>query len=137
MPEEPPPRRTTPGCVVVERTAENLTVFTVSPEAGPQDILEAALSFMGAPTRLALWDLRSSTLNKATTEELRQATAEFLSLARTQSRGGRAALVVGNDVTYGLMRMLVTHAELEGYAAKLRVFRDVVVARAWLVDDAE
>lgn len=119
------------------RDAENVTVFTVSPEAGPQDILQASLSFIRAPTSLALWDLRQSTLNKATTEELRQATEDFLRVALTQSRGGRAALVVGNDVTYGLMRMLITHAELEGYGVKLRVFRDVVVARAWLRDDPE
>jgi hypothetical protein len=119
------------------RDADNVAVFTVAPEAGPQEILEASLSFLRAPTRLALWDLRRSTLNKATSAELRQATAEFLRVALAQRQSGRVALVVGNEATYGLMRMLITHAELGGYAVKLRAFRDVVVARAWLLDDAE
>ena len=111
-------------------------VHGVAPEAGPHDILQASLSFIHAPTRLALWDLRRSTVNEATTDELRDATSEFLRTARAQKQGGRAAIVVGSDATYGLMRMLITHAELDGYAVELRPFREIAAARAWLLGRA-
>jgi hypothetical protein len=122
-----------PSSVAVLRDAENVTVFTVSPEAGADDILQASLSFIRAPTRLALWDLRRSTLNEATTDELRHATRKFLSAALAQKQGGRAAIVIGGEAAFGLMRMLITHAELGGYAVKLRAFRNLAAARNWLL----
>jgi hypothetical protein len=121
-----------PTSVTMLLDAENVTVFTVAPEAGPHDILQASLSFIRAPTRLALWDLRRSTVDETATYELRRATGAFLTAAVKQSRGGRAAIVVGSEAAYGLMRMLITHAELDGYAVKLRAFREIAAARAWL-----
>ena len=54
LPEESSSSHGMPSSVAVLRDAENVTVFTVSPEAGADDILQASLSFIRAPTRLAL-----------------------------------------------------------------------------------
>lgn len=77
-----------------------------------------------------LFDMRASqALSDRSTSDVRQM-AYFL--AKHGSRfGRRLAMVVSNDLGYGLMRLGGTHAELGGLDAD--VFRDIAEARSWLL----
>lgn len=119
--------------VDVRRDADGVTVFTMAPEARPEDMVQAFATFMrGDPTPLVLWDLRLSSFRRVTSDDLRSMARQLTTLSGAERAAGRSAFVVAHDVDYGVTRMLITHAELGGYSVALQVFRDMDVARAWL-----
>jgi len=98
---------------------------------GSQEFLQvvhASLEQEGrADPPLILCDVsRSASLESRTTGDLRRA-ARFYA---EHLPPGRMAVVAGDDLAYGLMRMLGAFSEAEG--AELRVFRDVRSAEEWL-----
>ncbi len=119
--------------VGVRREADGLTVFTVTPEASPEDLIQALTVFMrDAPTPLVLWDLRQGNFGRFTGDELRWMVSR-LPVSSTKRAAGRSALLA-HDVDHGVMRTFITYAELSGYGVSFRVFSDVDDARAWLLD---
>ena len=119
--------------VDVVRDAEGVTVFTVAPGVRPEDLIQALSAFMrDAPTQRVLWDLRQSSISQFTDDDRLWMVSQLSKFSGAERAGGRSAFVVAHDVDFGVMRMLITYAELGGYAVSLQVFRDVDVARAWL-----
>jgi hypothetical protein len=125
------------GRVTRQVVSPELTVFTVAPSATVGDLVETTLAFMdGGPTRLVLWDLRSSNLGRAAISEFPGMVGRFLEAAGPGRSGGRSAFVVAREVDLGVMRMLVSYAAEGGYRVRMRVFQDDESARAWLVGEA-
>ena len=81
-----------------------------------------------------LWDLRETSLAAVKTEEIR---AFIGNIERNiDLRGtGRSATVVGSDVEYGVMRMFQAHGQ--HLPIKIRVFRDLDMARMWILKEGE
>jgi hypothetical protein len=120
--------------VEVQREADGVTVFTVTPEARPEDLVEAFSAFMSEePTRLVLWDLRQGP-KKVSGDELRSMVRELVTLSSSERAAGRSAFVVSHAGDRGVLRTLITYAELGGYGVSLRVFREMSVARSWLFE---
>jgi hypothetical protein len=120
--------------VDARRDADGVTTFTVARGVRPEDLIRALSAFMGeAPTRLVLWDLRQASFSTFTNDDMRWMVSQLSKFSGAERLGGRSAFVVAHDEDYGVMRMLTTYAELGGYLVSLRVFRDVDVARAWLL----
>lgn len=77
------------------------------------------------PAFSQLWDLRA--IDEVTVES---ATLRELAQSRSFASGARRALVAPSDVSYGLARMF--QSLHDDAPEKVRVFRDVAEARAWL-----
>jgi hypothetical protein len=84
----------------------------------------------GFEARLRLWDLRGIQVGMSVAEI--QAVARISQERDRRGQGrGRLALVVGDDLAYGLSRVHQVFRESE--VTSQRVFRSVDDARAWLV----
>jgi hypothetical protein len=79
-----------------------------------------------------IWDLRTATLVTLSTEHLRRLSGR-VSTQRARRGTGKAAIVVGSDVDYGLMRQFEVLSE--GVPRQLMVFRELAAAEAWLGAD--
>ena len=74
-----------------------------------------------------LWDVRGAALTNFSSTEVRH----ISDLVQGQWRGAKAALVVGSDADYGMARMYEMHLA-SGAPGKVRVFRDLEEAHAWV-----
>ncbi len=118
--------------VDVQREADGVTVFTVTPEAGPEDVVRAFAAFMReGPTSLVLWDLRQGSFRPFTDDELPPIT-----LSSATRAPGRSAFVVPDNADRDVLRTLITYAWLSGHVVSLLAFGNVDVARAWLLGRA-
>jgi len=116
------------------READGVTVFTVTPEARPEDLVEAySASMSEGPTPLVLWDLRQGP-KKVGDDELRSIVSQLVTLSSSGRPGGRSAFVVAHAGDRGVLRTSIAYAELGGYGVSLRAFRDMDVARRWLFE---
>jgi hypothetical protein len=114
--------------------SQGITAFAVGPQAGPADVIDAFAAFMSSgPTPLVLWDLRAASIGRFTGVQLQQMVEGLLTFSNAERQVGRSAFVTSREVDYGVVRMLTTQAELGGYPVKMRVYRDLSVARAWLL----
>ncbi len=132
--------RTPPGAdaanrvVMATRDAHGIVTVTVAREVGSKDLLGAFAALMrGRPTPLVLWDLRAAHLSRFTREELQPTLMGLLRVSNAEPGSGRSAFVTSSDEDYAAVRMLATHAAQCGCAVKARVYRDLSVARAWLL----
>lgn len=83
----------------------------------------------GANVRGTLLDLRGSqALETRTSEELRE-WARYLA-SMSEYLGGRAAILVGSDLAYGLARMVA--ARIDDTVLAVKVARDQIEAVDWL-----
>lgn len=83
------------------------------------------------PAMPTLYDLRQASLDRATASQMRQLGAVNASLSEWRG-ASRLALLVGDDLSFGLMRMY----EVLGASPNLRiqVFRDEREAEEWAAD---
>ncbi len=126
--------QSTKGLVTAIRDAHGIVTLSVAPEAGPKQFLGAFASLArSGPTMLVLWDLRAASLGRFSREELQPTVMGLLRAPSTETGAGRSAFVTSNDEDYAVVRGLTTHAAQCGLPVKARVYRDITVARAWLL----
>ena len=117
----------------ITRTRESpaLTVFTIEGPCSAAEMMSALDDFARAGlTPCALLDFtRGSVAIPAA--DLKATLAHGHRYA-AQRAGGRTALVVSQDVDFGMGRMLAVFAELADFPVDFRVFRDVEEARRWI-----
>jgi hypothetical protein len=118
--------------LAVRREAGGLTVFVVTPLAGPEDFMQALAAFLlEAPTPLVLWDLREGRFGRFTGDELRWMASRLPQASGSKRPDGRSAFLA-RDADQGVVETFIRYAELYGYGVRLRVFSDEDVARDWL-----
>ena len=112
--------------------ANDLTIIKAVGKMKPIDFQEWTDSYYNnRVTRLALWDLTQADLSEIKAEDLRNDAARTKALADAR-RGGKTAIVSGNNLAYGLSRMLEVFYDLEDIPFDVQVFRNVEDARRWL-----
>lgn len=81
-------------------------------------------------------DITKAEKVEITADQVKQV-ADYLNLKRKGRRGGRTAIVAGNNVSYGLARMLemITALGDKNYGISMMVFRNLEEARQWLDQD--
>lgn len=87
--------------------------------------------YAGDPTRGLIWDLRQADLTAFSTDQI-LATIKLAMGFSHHREGGRSALVVGEDLAFGLSRMYQNWAEAQNHPIPHGVFRDLDQARAWV-----
>ncbi len=79
-----------------------------------------------------IWDSRGSSIAHWTEDEMRS--QMFFSKTAVPDVTGRIAFVVGDEVSYGMVRMWMTHAEMGGSKGVRNVFKDINSAVSWLTN---
>ena len=110
----------------------HLSIHTVKGKVSGEEIaLKIEAYHSGEPERFAIWDFSEADLTQLTTDDLRS----ILSVSKIsagQRKGGKTALVVPHDYTYGLGRMWEAFTEFENLPVVNRAFRSLEEAKAWL-----
>lgn len=111
---------------------QDLTVFTASgPLTYPEQMEVLQKFYRQGPTRHVIWDFSAVTGSRISSDQL----AEIISFLKKHSmmrQGGKTALVAPSDLDYGLSRMGVKLAEVDGVPVTLESFRTIAAARAWI-----
>lgn len=110
-----------------------LALFVASGALTAEELLAACSRFLeGSPPRRALVDMAAATLAGIATEDIRNLALRLTRATDRRRPPRQIALVCGRAVDFGLARLLLTHLSLEGCPARLAVFMDQGLARAWL-----
>lgn len=113
----------------------DVSEFVATGAMTARDWVEAYQAFLETePTPMMLWDLTSATLEAASSQELRYIARRIGVMEMARKGARKAALVCLRDVDFGMARMFVTIAELDGCPVHMAVFRDGDEARSWLVE---
>ncbi len=120
---------------VVKDTLNDMTIFVVRGGLSTEEIIDKVKDYYsGNPTRLVLWDMtEAATVGDIATAELKQIINTVKNLWEKRFRG-KTAIVISTDVDFGLGRIYMVHAEFN-LPYKYAIFRDVVAARKWLLND--
>ncbi len=117
---------------VVVKQELDLTQFIVEGEFAFEAQMETLRAFYeGEYTHNVLWDLRTYTGERISSRQLQRMVTYFVD--HTDKRaGGKTAMVVQNDLDYGLARMGSAIAEVSQYRCEFAVFRTCEDAMDWL-----
>lgn len=113
--------------------AKDLTLFTATDDVTYDDALTALGAYTKEGyTRFELFDFRNGTGRSFSTEQIEL----MLEMGKTnvglRPAGGKTALVVSQDIDYGLSRVFQTLSEIEGITWEVEVFRSMDEAYEWL-----
>jgi hypothetical protein len=107
---------------------KNLTLCTISGDVTEFEILDAIKTLFDFPelTNCILWDTRSANFAKPFNKK--QIDQIIIVLESNRKRynercDGKSAIVVNNDLNYGICRMLEMHIRLEGFPVVPKPFR--------------
>ena len=87
--------------------------------------------YKGNITKNTLWDFTKAEVTKIATSEIQEVVMVARKFAHLR-KGGRTALVLPQDLSYGLGRMFETFSEIESMPYEIRCFRGLIEAREWL-----
>jgi hypothetical protein len=114
---------------------KQLTTFVVIGEVSLDETLEQLLGFYsGDPTPLAMWDLRQANVETFFSPQL-ESMVELMAQHIEKRKGGKAALLLADDLAFGLARMLETKWDILNLPLKLQTFRDHAKALKWLTSE--
>ena len=108
------------------------TLLVITGTVTSEDVIDGMRNFYGnICTSKLIWDFSRSDLQNAKSEQLAAVLAAAKSYAHLRS-GGRTALVVPQDLGFGLARMYDSMAMLQNHPVAHGVFRNRDEAVAWL-----
>ena len=111
---------------------KSLTVYKVKGLLSAEEMISAIKTFYTENmTFNVLLDLTEADLSLISTDEIIQIVREIRTYADARS-GGKTALVFSRGLEYGLGRMSEAFYEMENIPIKIRSFRSLEEAEAWL-----
>lgn len=109
-----------------------LTSYTGIGEISGADVLKEVQKFYsGKMTKNVLWDLSGADLRQITSSEI-YSIAKLPREHFEERRGGKTAIVVSSDFSFGLTRMYELQTNAEEQPFETDVFRTLEAAHAWL-----
>jgi hypothetical protein len=113
---------------------KQLTIYTVTGEVTWNEIADALENYYSNdPTVGVLWDFRAIDTSDLSRREL----INILSVAKKyahQRKNGKTAIVVSNDLSFGISRMYKSYAEIYEHPIDHRITKDYDEAMKWLVE---
>jgi hypothetical protein len=119
--------------IVVDKQ-NDLTIHKCSGSLAEQKIIDTIESFYdGNPTLNALWDFSHASMNSISSDAVR---TMFALVQRLGSRrqGGKTAVVVPEDLGFGMARMFQIMSDTDDFPFKINVFRTYDEAKQWLLE---
>ncbi|WP_319409485.1 hypothetical protein [uncultured Desulfosarcina sp.] len=115
----------------VDRT-QNLTVFDLTGEVPFSELIDAIDEYgKNDPTLYEIYDTREIGGNRLTTAEIQKLAVYLKSHADRRPLGSKTAVVVNNEIDFGLSRMISSLTDQE-VPYKIEVFRTMNKAHQWL-----
>jgi hypothetical protein len=112
--------------------SRDLTTFTVKGELSFQEQMDALKAFYrGEPTANVLWDFRLLEGKRISLQELEEV-SDFIKKNQSKRPVGKTALVVANDLDYGLSRASMTLYEIRNVSLSIMPFRSMDEALKWI-----
>jgi plasmid stabilization system protein ParE len=109
----------------------NSTIYTCKGQISVDEIGKKVKSFYeGTPSRNVIWDFTEADLSSITADEIRALASGVERLAHSRE-GGKTAIVVPEDISYGFGRMYQIFAEIYAQIADIQVFRSRSEAEHW------
>lgn len=87
--------------------------------------------YTGTVTQFVLWDITEADLSDLEAADLREDAMHTKDLADVR-KGGKTAIATGNDLEYGMSRMLETFYGIEDIPFEVQIFRSIDEAKKWL-----
>lgn len=116
----------------VKGDQQDLTVHTIHGEINGDEIIEKIKDGIDEKhTLYVLWDFRQAEITDLPIEKMYQILTIGKKLAEAR-KTGKTAIVVSNDLGFGLARMYEAYSEIEVFSTEIRAFRTIEQARAWL-----
>ena len=124
--------------MIKELQQNNVTIFVVSGQVAPEDIIEFMNSRYDEDKPISndvIWNLDDAKMSNRKTEDIHKL-AEFLKdFDKWGSRkGGRTAYVASDDLNYGLLKMYASYVQDEKLEVCVDVFRTNEDAIVWFND---
>lgn len=111
---------------------QDLTVHTIAGEVTGDEIIEKTQDGLTRPyTRYVLWDFTQAHATDLSIEKIQQILIIGKKLAEAR-KTGKTAIVVPQDLGFGLGRMYEAYSEIESFPTENRVFRTLSQAWEWL-----
>ena len=112
--------------------AKDLTVVKATGKMTAEDFLQwMAEYYEGSVTLLILWDICEADVSDIKTEDIVDGAQRLKKLAHLRY-DGKTAVLTGQPLSYGLVRMLEAYSEMEGLAFGFKAFKSIDEAMVWL-----
>lgn len=112
--------------------SRDLTTFAVKGELTFQEEMDELKAFYsGEPTANVLWDFRLLEGERISLQEL-EAVSDFIKTNQSKRPQGKTALVVANELDYGLSRVSMTLYEIRNLSLSVMPFRSMDEALKWI-----
>ncbi|GAB6095826.1 hypothetical protein JCM14469_20790 [Desulfatiferula olefinivorans] len=110
----------------------DLKIHHVHGPVDGDDIIDAIRRDLdGLRTSKVIWDFSDADMERFNIEKMRQVLAVGKVLAEAR-QSGKTAIVVPQDLSFGMGRMYETMTEIESFATTNRSFRSLDAAKDWL-----
>ena len=120
---------------IIETTidqSKDLTVVKATGKMTAEDFLQwMAEYYAGSVTLLILWDICEADVSDIRTEDIVNGAQRLKKLAHLRYEG-KTAVLTGQPLSYGLVRMLEAYSEMEGLAFGFKAFKSIDEAMEWL-----
>ena len=87
--------------------------------------------YASSPSASVMWDFTEADLSRLTADEVRMVASDVKSLAHSRE-GGKTAIVSPSELSYGMVRMYQTFAEIYEQTAIVEAFRSRLEADRWI-----
>lgn len=122
-------------CCVIQKEVDrqhDLTVYTVTGASAADEFIKAIEAFFSeAPTRLVLWDFSRADISRMASDDIR-AVADIVRDKAERRAGGKTALLMPTDISFGLGRMFQAFLGSDDLPYEFTAFRGMPEARKWL-----
>lgn len=120
---------------IIETTSDaqkDLTLHSIKGEATRDELIRIIENYQSEkPLRYVIWDFSEADVSNLSDEDLRSILAVGKKLAEYR-KGGKTALVVPHDLSFGLGRMYESLTDFESFWVGNRAFRSMEEAEEWL-----
>ena len=111
---------------------KNLTVVKATGKMTAEDFLQWMEEYYaGSVTLFILWDICEADVSDIRTEDIVNGAQRLKKLAHLRY-DGKTAVLTGQPLSYGLVRMLEAYSEMEGLAFGFKAFKSIDDAMVWL-----
>ena len=115
----------------IDRT-QNLTIFNLTGEVTLSDLIDTIDTYgKSDPTFYEIYDAREIDGDRLTTAEIQKLAVFLKKHPNRRALGSKTAVVVSNDIDFGLSRMISSLTDQE-VPYKIEVFRTMDMAHQWL-----
>lgn len=115
---------------------KNVTHFKARGEIAFAELLAASKAFYaGDPTLHSLFDITEGTVSGLSPADLNEIVA-YLQKVSSRRVAGKTAIVVHQDIDFGIGKMFQAMSAISGYTPQVRIFRCCTEADRWICESA-